>query len=268
MQDDREAAALEVGAGPTPTTPKAPAAARLLLDARRTGTTLAHLPEPLRPASQADAHRIQDAILAGLGTAGGWKIFAGDEAEPFLSPVPGNLIFKQDHAAAAGPLPIVLVELEIAVVLGRDLLPARDGGHDPATIRGAIASLHPLLELITFSWTDRDQVDRLTQLSDLQNSAGFVVGDPIVNWAEVDTASARSTLFLDGIEHASAPAGPDMATIVRTLDLLASHAAARGMPLRRGQVITTGARLVAPTRGVTTVRGDISGLGEVRITLG
>jgi 2-keto-4-pentenoate hydratase len=265
MQDDGEPATIEERTDST--VPLAPEAARLLVDARRTGTTLSHLPEHLRPASQADAHRIQDAIVARLGTVGGWKIFAGDDAAPFLSPVPGSLIFHQGHAVAPGPLPIVLVELEIAVTLARDL-PARSGGHDPETVRGAIASLHPLLELITFSWTDREQVDRLTQLSDLQNSAGFVVGAPLADWAGIDPGRARATLILDGVEHSTASDGADMATILRTLALLSNHAAARGMPLRRGQVVTTGARLVAPTRGVKTIRGQISGLGEVRTTLG
>ena len=242
-------------------------AAQLLLHARRTGTTLEHLPTHLRPGSQGDAHRIQDAIIAQLGTAGGWKIFAGDDAAPFLSPLPATLIFGPGHVAARGPLPIVLVELEIALTLGRDL-PAQKNPYDAASVRDAVASFHPLIELITFSWTDREQVDRLTQLSDLQNSAGFVVGDALTDWAALDTANVTSTLIFDGVEQATASTGADTATILRTLALLANHALSRGMPLRRGQIITTGARLVAPTGATRTIRGEIAGLGTVQTTLG
>ncbi|UXN75926.1 hypothetical protein N8D56_27455 (plasmid) [Devosia sp. A8/3-2] len=156
---------------------------------------MAHLPPHLRPSSQADAHRIRDAIIAQLGTVGGWKIFAGDDAAPFLSPLPTPLIFEQGHVATGGPLPIVLVELEIALTLGRDL-PAQKSPYDSASVRDAVASFHPLIELITFSWTDREQVDRLTQLSDLQNSAGFVVGNGLTDWETLDTADAKSRVDL------------------------------------------------------------------------
>jgi 2-keto-4-pentenoate hydratase len=240
----------------------APEAARLLLDARQTGTTLPHLPEHLRPRSQADAHRIQDAIIAQLGTVGGWKIFAGDEPAPFLSPLPARLVFDQGHQAPKSPLPIVLVELEIALTLGQDL-PARDIPYDVPTVREAIASFHPLLELISFSWTDRDQVDRLTQLSDLQNSAGFVVGDGRADWQAFDPAGAGSALQLDGVEVATTSTGCDLHTILRTLALLANHAATRGVSLRRGQVITTGSRLVAPIGRAKSIHGEIGGLGSV-----
>ncbi len=244
----------------------APEAARLLLAARHTGTTLLHLPEHLRPQSQADAHRIQDAIVSQLGPVGGWKIFAGNDPAPFLSPLPATLIFSQGHEAPQSPLPIVLVELEVALTLGEDL-PAHDAPYDAAAVRNAIASFHPLLELISFSWTDRDQVDRLTQLGDLQNSAGFVVGGGQTNWQEFDAANAQSSLSLDGAEIASTATGCDLDTILRTLALLANHAAARGIALRKGQVITTGSRLVVPIGGAKSIRGEIGGLGPVWTTL-
>ncbi|MFP9139248.1 fumarylacetoacetate hydrolase family protein [Devosia sp. XGJD_8] len=267
MQHDGEAAEPGESVEASSTGSSASEAAQLLLEARRTGITLPHLLPHLRPSSQADAHHIQDAIIAQLGSVGGWKIFAGDDAAPFLSPLPATLIFNQGHVGARGPLPIVLVELEIALTLGRDLW-AQKSSYDAASVREAVASLHPLIELITFSWTDRDQVDRLTQLSDLQNSAGFVVGGGLSDWEMLDTGNAKSTLIFDGVEQANASTGADTATILRTLALLANHALARGMPLRRGQVITTGARLVAPTGAAKTIRGEIAGLGAVETTLG
>jgi len=267
MQDDGEATEPSESIKVASTGSSASEAAHLLLKARRTGTTLTHLPPHLRPRSQADAHRIQDAIVAQLGMVGGWKVFASDDAAPFLSPLPTSLIVEQGHVAARGPLPIVLVELEIALTLGRDL-PLQKKPYDAASVRDAVASFHPLIELITFSWTDRDQVDRLTQLSDLQNSAGFVVGDALTDWEALDMANVKSTLIFDGAEQATSSTGADLATILGTLALLADHALARGMPLRRGQVITTGSRLVAPTGAAKTIRGEIAGLGVVETTLG
>ena len=58
-----------------------------------------------------------------------------------------------------------------------------------------------------------------------------------------------------------------MPTIVATLANLAGHAAARGLPLSKGQVISTGARVVASTVAATTVRGEVTGLGSVSLSL-
>lgn len=245
---------------------RAAEAALLLVEARRSGTTLANLPAHLQPSSQEEAHRIQDAVIAHYGPAGGWKIFASDEPEPFLSPVPASLIFERGLRPPKSALPVVLVELEIALVLGQDL-PASTMPYTAATVRPAIASLHPLIELITFSWTDRSQVTRLSQLGDLQNSAGFVLGETRSDWHNFDPASARCRLLIDNVEQAAASSGANMDTILNTLALLANHAGERGMPLIKGQVISTGARLVAPTGTSQDIRGEIDGLGSVYVWL-
>nr|WP_314257351.1 fumarylacetoacetate hydrolase family protein [uncultured Devosia sp.] len=241
-------------------------AARLLLDARRTGNRIENLPEPCRPETHADAHRIQDVIVAELGGVGGWKIFAGDDPAPMLSPIPSSLIYAQDYSAPQGPLPISLVELEIAVSIGHDL-PFRDAPYTADEALAAIQSLHPLIELITLSWLDRDKVDRVSQLADLQNSAGFVLGPALTEWRDFDTSAAGSTLIFDGVALGSAPTGADLKTIARTLAYLANHAAQRGLPLQRGHIVTTGARLVLPTGQAAVIQGDVAGLGSARLQL-
>ena len=248
------------------TTTRAEKAAQLLLTARKTGSTLPHFPEELRPASQADAHLIQNALLVSMGPAGGWKVFAGNDPAPFLSPIPANLIWDQGVQTPRGPLSIVLVELEIAAVLSRDL-PAAERPYTAEEVRSAIVSLHPLIELITFSWTDRDQVDRMTQLADLQNSAGFVVGDAKLDWQALETSNLKCSLLVDGVEEATSSTGANIDTIVATIALLSNHAVDRGMPLRQGQVITTGARAIASTKSASTVLGKVENLGSVYATI-
>jgi 2-keto-4-pentenoate hydratase len=248
------------------TTTRAEQAAQLLLAARSTGNTLAHFPEELRPASQADAHLIQNAMLDSMGPVGGWKVFAGNDPAPFLSPIPANLIWDQGVQTPRGPLPIVLVELEIAAVLSRDLSPEGET-YTAEKVRSAIRSFHPLIELITFSWSDRDQIDRLTQLADLQNSAGFVVGEAKLDWQALETSNVECTLLVDGVEQVTTSDGVNMGTILATIAMLANHAIERGMPLRAGQVITTGARAITPTNMASTVRGKVENLGSVYATI-
>lgn len=248
------------------TTTRAEQAAQLLLAARKTGNTLPHFPEELRPASQADAHLIQNAMLDSMGSIGGWKVFAGNDPAPFLSPIPANLIWDQGAQTPRGPLPIVLAELEIAAVLSRDL-PAAADAYTAEKVQIAIRSFHPLIELITFSWSDRDQIDRLTQLADLQNSAGFVVGEARVDWQALETSNVECTLLMDGVEQVTTSDGANMDTILATIAMLANHAIDRGMPLRAGQVITTGARAIAPINSASTVLGKVESLGSVYATI-
>ena len=61
------------------------AAANLLLDARRTNTPIADLPEALRPTNLEEVYAIQDAIAEAYGEIGGWKIGAPTpEATPLF----------------------------------------------------------------------------------------------------------------------------------------------------------------------------------------
>lgn len=241
-------------------------AALLLIEARRTGTPIDDLPPHLQPSSQQDAHRIQNAMIDHYGPVGGWKTAAGGGPEPFLSPLPESLITHQGLRLFPTRLPVVLVELEVALMLNRDL-PALGQPYDADAVRPAIASFHPLLELITFSWTDRDKVKRLTQLADFQNSAGFVIGDAREDWHCFDPAGAACRLLLDDVEMAGDQPGAGLPSILDTLAHLANHAIARGMPLCRGQVVTTGARLIADASDVQMVRGEIEGLGSVYVSL-
>ncbi len=242
---------------------KAKDAARLLVSARRTGDTLDNLPSELRATTQAEAHAIQDAMLAELGPVGAWKIPAGDDPAPFLSPLPASEVHGQGYIRPLGPLPIVIAELEIGVRLVRDLPLRARTPYQASEMGAAIASLHPLIELITFSWTDRDQVDRLTQLSDLQNSAALVVGDSLNDWQEFAADTTELRLLLDDTVVASTASGAGMGQILSTLAYLANHAAERGLALQAGQIVTTGARLVAPVGGATRISGEIAGLGTV-----
>ena len=62
---------------------RAAQAASLLLAARASGAWLESLPESLTPQSVADAYLVQDAVIARIGPAGGWKVGArGTAATP------------------------------------------------------------------------------------------------------------------------------------------------------------------------------------------
>jgi len=65
------------------------ATSNALLDARRTGVTLADLPESAQPVDIAEVYFVQDLVAAAYGEIGGWKIGAPNaEATPLFAPMP------------------------------------------------------------------------------------------------------------------------------------------------------------------------------------
>jgi 2-keto-4-pentenoate hydratase len=129
-------------------------AARLLCEARASARPLAELPASCRPDSDADAYRIQDAVIARLGEAvGGWKIGVASETAPaFCAPILAHMIRPSPAAYRAEELRLIGIEGELALRLGRDL-PPRDKPYDRTeVIEGA--TLHPAVEIVDSRFPD------------------------------------------------------------------------------------------------------------------
>lgn len=224
-------------------------AAQILAEARRTLTPIANLPEPLRPQSMDAACRLQYLVARHFGPVGGYKIGApSPEATPVFGPMPLQAGAEQfPEANSKEPLPVASplsrvrgVEAEIAFVLGRDL-PVRTTPYTREEVIAAIASAHPGIELLESAFLDLSEVDRLTQIADMQTHGGYVLGPALPNWQSVDFTRERVRVVVDGEERftgiASNTAGTDL---IRLVIYLANEGAAFTQGLRAGQVVTTG----------------------------
>lgn len=234
-------------------------AARLIA-AHDGGPAIDTVPAHLVPSDMAGVYALQDEIIAQIGPVGGWKILAGGQSEPTCSPIPANRWFADGDTLSASRHRFVLAEVEIAVKLGTDL-PA---GADAAAAEAAIASIHPIIEMVGSPFVDRDAVEANAKLGDLQSNGAVIVGpalEPAIK-AELTTLSVR--LLLDGAEAKATEAGASWLAIVEAVRWLASHAASRGLPLRAGDVIITGARVVAPYAAAARIEGDMGKWGKVR----
>lgn len=236
-------------------------AARLIA-AHDGGEPIATVPPHLVPADWVGIYALQDAIIGQIGPVGGWKILAG-ASEPTCSPIPANRFFANGSTINSAHHRFVLAEVEIAVKLGADL-PANA---DAATAEAAIASVHPIIEMVGSPFVDRDAVENNARLGDLQSNGAVIVGPALDPAIKDELATLAVRLLLDGVEAKSTSTGATWPAIVEAVRWLASHAAARGLPLQAGNVIITGARVLAPHKPATVVEGDMGKWGKVGVRL-
>ncbi|PXA99020.1 hypothetical protein DMC47_05410 [Nostoc sp. 3335mG] len=209
------------------------------------------------PADLAAVFGLQDRIMAGIGPAGGWKIAAGSEGEPMCSPIPSNRFFANGATLDAGTHRFIIAEVEVAVLLGADLF----GAPNRFEVEAAIASLHPALEFVGNPFADRDATPRNLQLADLQSNGAVVVGPALANEVRDALSSLPVTLAYDGKVSKQVEGGASWADIVAALVWLAPHAESRGLPLKAGQTVITGARVATPLEGATAVEGRLGSWG-------
>ncbi|AEG92264.1 2-keto-4-pentenoate hydratase [Ramlibacter tataouinensis] len=241
-------------------------AGRALAEARRGGGKVPHASIPAAQAT--DAYAIQDATLRVLGPHGGWKVGAASaQAMPNCAPLPSSGLLPGGATLARPGAALRGIELEVAVRLGRDLLP--DGRVLPAAeIVAAVDALLPAIEVVDTRLAEGRQSPPPVQLADLQSHDVLVTGAAsALKPARLDLASLRCRLWFDGSPAADTVGGHPTRDIWSLLAWLAVHCEARGLPLRAGQVVTTGSctgLLFAPASA--RVRGEIDGLGEVALS--
>jgi 2-keto-4-pentenoate hydratase len=219
-------------------------AADLLLDARRTGTPIADLPEALRPTTQAEACFVQDTLAEAYGEIGGWKIGAATpEATPAFAPMPRNWIAAS--GAELTDLPGSKqwryrgLEAEIAFLIGEDL-PARETLYTREEIVAAIASCHPAIEVLESGLADPEAAATLSKQADLQMHGGFVYGPAYADWRSIDFTKETVVLIVDGAVRVERTGSNTSGDLMRLLPYLANEGAARTGGLKRGDWITTG----------------------------
>lgn len=216
----------------------------LLLDARRTHQTLTDLPPELQPADMTEVYFIQDTLAASFGPVGGWKIGAPNaEATPLFAPMPLAWIAPSGSTLTTGRYRGL--EAEIAFLVGNDL-PPRATPYTREETLAAMASCHPVIEVLESAFTDPTQASKLSALADLQMHGGFVygpafAGGPTVpNWHTIDFNTETVTLAVDGVIRVERTGSNTSGDLLKLLPWLANEGAARTGGLKAGQWITTG----------------------------
>jgi 2-keto-4-pentenoate hydratase len=237
--------------------------ANLLLDARRTGNTLAELPAHLVPDGIAEVCFVQDLVAAAFGPVGGYKIGApSPEATPAFAPMPAAWIAPGGSRLATARYRGV--EAEIAFLVGKDLPPSTTP-YTRDEVLAAMASCHPAIEVLESAFTDPVLSTPGAQ-SDLQTHGGFVYGPAFEGWRSIDFSKENVVLSIDGVVRVERTGSNTSGDLLRLLPYLANEGAARTGGLRAGQWITTGSWTgnTLATAG-STVEACFSSAGRVQM---
>ncbi len=233
--------------------------AQLLLDAREHCRPVQDLDPALQPATLEEAYAVQSAMAGHLGPLGGWKIGAPrPDATPMYGPMPLHLGFlRSGEEMHTGRSRMRGVEAEIGFLLGKDL-PVREERYTREEILSAIASVHPVIEVLESAFIAPDEATHLAMVADLQMNGGFVHGPACPHWQSIDIAAEEVEVIIDGVIRWQGVGkntnGPDL---LRLLEYLANEAQYRTGGLQVGQWITTGSwmgKLLAHSRSSIEVR--------------
>lgn len=233
---------------------------------------------PVPPATVEDGYAIQDAVRTlvapGFGAPAGWKVGSTSPAmQAYLKiayPCAGTLyrnrvwsggarVARADHGQLG-------LECEVAVRL-KDRLDPVDLA-DRARILLAVEAVMTSIEIVEWRWRDWQTLGAPTLIADDFFSVGCVHGadnDPAI----LDgPASFAGGFMVDGAAQPTAPASNILGHPLASLHWLAGHLAARGQPLRGGEIVTLGA-ISSPlmVEGPASVVARFDGLGQATATV-
>lgn len=218
-----------------------------------------------------EAYALQDATIARLGPIGGWKVGArSDDAEPQCAPLPQSALLPTGSTLPLARFAWRLVELEVALRVAADL---RIGPRDlptPAELAASFDAVLPAIEAVEGRWEEGQDASATAKLADLQCHGALVLG-PVAALAPdaVDLRSVQAELWLDGDCVQRTTGGNPAPELWRLIGWLARHCSERGLPLRRGQIVTTGSCTgLTPVAAGAQVRGELAGIGSVSLRYG
>jgi len=228
-----------------------------------------------------EAYRLQDAVAEQLiaraarqGVAG-WKIAAN---APHLlqkfgleDPLSGRVFKSQTRQSparlAAATFRQFAFEPEIAAIMKTDL-EISDGPSSRQEAISAIDRFVPAIELLDMRDIDMPAIDIADVVAQNISNEGAVIGGPGIAPQDVNPASVRTEVSVDGKVElqvtGAAPQDPIDAVI-----WLARHLTKRGQSLQAGQIVLCGTHCPIWYHGnPAEIVVTMSGLGEVSLSLG
>jgi 2-keto-4-pentenoate hydratase len=219
------------------------------------------------PNSNEDGYRVQDAVVAKLGTpVAGWKVGAADAStEPACAPIFAGTIYETGQPIVAEPS--TGVEVEIAFQMAKGFA-AASSAPSKSDVEAAIGSAHVVLELCASRLSNGMKSAPLLQLADNTTNLGLIIGPRVDNWRDINSKTLVTKLIANGQVIADTTGGHSTGDILSLLVWQIGHCVTRRGGIPAGSVITTGSWM--GIRWVPTpadVKGVFEGLGEISARL-
>ncbi len=187
-----------------------------------------------------EAYFVNQTMMVVYEPVGGWKIgAAGLEATPIFAPMPQAWIRPDGCLLSAASHRYRGLEAEVAFLLGRDL-PPRATPYSREEALEAVASCHPVIEVLESGLIDPAAAFKLSKDADLQMHGGLIYGPGFADWRNCDFTQERVTLAIDGVIRIERTGSNTSGDLLRLLPWLANEGAVWTGGLKAGQWITTG----------------------------
>ncbi len=241
--------------------------------------------EPLtgvdKPASLADAYRIQDQVYhlfateGGLGELGGHKIALTSQAvqqlcgvsEPAYGSIFRSQIYSSGHQVNTADFVRLGLEFEIAVEIGTDVPPGRTDW-DKDSIAPYVRACMPAFELIEDRDADYSRLDAASILTARCWCDGIVRGPVSPGWQQLDLSACEVSLWINGERIDQGRTGDSMGHPLNGLAWIACHLAEQGRQLKQGEFVMTGSALKTQVaRAGDQVEYRVDGLGSVAVQI-
>jgi 2-keto-4-pentenoate hydratase len=253
-------------------------AAQLLWQLWQEGGRIPALPDELRPSTRADGYAIQARLERRTKrTLLGWKIAATSAAGQAHigvdGPLAGRLIVERAFPDGAtlnfGANHMRVVEPEFAFRMGQPLAP-RAEPYSVDEVMAAVDTLHPALEVPDSRYDDFAAVGAPQLIADDACAHEFVLGPAVRRaWRSHDLAGHAVFGAVTGGTEREGSGANVLGDPRVALAWLANELSGLGIPLRAGQVVTTGTCMkpleVEPGDAVSA---DFGAFGRVRLRFG
>ena len=209
--------------------------------------------------SEHDAYAIQDRVADALGwfpegRASAWK--AGGRDVLTAAPLPRVLASGSSWTRTGEA--IVIVEAEVSLRLGRTPTSLDD-------VESCIATMCASIEIVSTRLVDGTKAPPMWKLADQQLHACSIIGTE-VPYAPRDWAKQRGRLIVNGTAREFRGTHPN-GNPAYPVSWLARHAADRGRSLRAGDLVMTGAWLIAEAKPGDSVEAQFQDIGSASVRI-
>jgi len=228
-------------------------AAKELQRQHKENIAFANLAPELHPTTEEEAYAIQRELFtlrkSDWGDIAGYKVALTSEVmqrmlnfpSPFSGPLHANLIQKSGARLIASDYGRLCIECEIAATLREDL-PLRDQPYTRSDIEDAVDMITPALEIVDDRRADYDHISKEvhTLIADNAWNKGLVHGTLVRDWRQLDLASLRGTVTINGHETGTGHGSDVLGHPFEALAWLTNKVLSQGKIIKSGMTIMTG----------------------------